>query len=146
MLRISKLTDYGMVIVSFLAGRPQHRLQAKGIAEQTGIAAPTVSKLLKILARHKLLKSFRGTHGGFQLALDPEAISVADLIKALEGPIALTECNLGHAACPTESLCALRSPWLKINQVVTDTLSQIKVSQLAMPKPSPLGVKYVPFQ
>lgn len=128
MVRITKLTDYGMVIMAFLAGNPMRLFQAREIAEQTTIALPTVSKLLKKLAKHKLLVSHRGTHGGYLLAESPENITVADLVRALEGPIAITECSLGHDHCPTETLCSTRIPWLQINQVITSALQSIKLA------------------
>lgn len=130
MVRITKLTDYGMIIMAFLAGDPVRVFQAREIAEKTTIAQPTVSKLLKLLTKNKLLTSHRGSNGGYYLTCLPEDITVADLVAALEGPIAITECSLGHDACPTESLCNIRAPWLKINQVITDALHSIKLSDL----------------
>lgn len=130
MVRITKLTDYGMVIIAFMAEQPSRLFQAQEIAEYTQINSPTVSKLLKKLAKNKILASKRGSNGGYFLAATPEEITVADLVSALEGPIAMTECSLGHALCPTESLCSIRAPWLKINQVIVDTLQSIKLADL----------------
>ncbi len=133
MVRISKLTDYGMVIMALMASNPARLFQTHEIAKHTSVAVPTVSKLLKILTKHQFLRSERGMHGGYQLAGDPTAISVVDLIQALEGPLAITECNLGHAYCPTETNCSIRQPWLRINRVITEALSSIKLSDLTYP-------------
>lgn len=119
------------MIMTFLAQSSEARVfQAREIAQQTSIALPTVSKLLKTLVRHNLLASHRGIHGGYQLNISPESISVVDLISVLEGPIAITECNLGHAHCPTQSFCGLRAPWQHINGVITKALSAVKLSDL----------------
>lgn len=146
MVRISKLTDYALVIMAYIAEISLRQdlahassnlrtgskpvLQAREIAEQTHLSLPTVSKLLKILTKHQFLNSIRGASGGYQLAIGAEKISIADLIQALEGPLAITECNLGHDHCSSETLCAIRGPWLQINQIISDTLSAIKLSDL----------------
>ena len=143
LMKISKLTDYGMVIMAFMAkeqagsldGTEMPLLQAREISEQTSIALPTVSKLLKKLTKNKLLLSERGTTGGYKLAQSPKEITVAYLIEALEGRIALTQCNLGHNHCPTESLCAIRTPWLHINDVITKALTSVKLSDLIRATP-----------
>lgn len=130
MVRITKLTDYGVMIMAFMAGNPLRLFQAREIAEQTSLAQPTVSKLLKKLTKHRLLTSHRGSNGGYHLACNPAKITIADLIDALEGPIAITECNLGHDHCATASLCSVKSPWQRINQVITRALQSVKLTDL----------------
>lgn len=141
MVRISKLTDYGMVIMAFMAKEPSRLFQAREIAAETEITYPTVSKLLKKLSKNKFLSSNRGIQGGYQLAISPKDISVADLVQALEGPIAITECNLGHDHCVSETNCGIRAPWLRINAVITNALSSIRLSDLVTS--SAFGVKHV---
>lgn len=150
MVRISKLTDYGVLIMAYMAHEVKkiphftgsiagsgncssgtRLFQAREIASETDIGHATVSKLLKILAKNKLLLSHRGVNGGYSLLRTPESISVADLIQALEGPLAITECNLGHNSCPTQSHCAIKAPWQHINRVITEALSSVKLSDLA---------------
>lgn len=131
MIRITKLTDYGMVILASMAEKPGVLLQAREIAEQTHIALPTVAKLLKKLTKNRLLISHRGANGGYLLAFTPDKITIADVVHALEGPIAITECNLGHDYCSTAVQCAIKAPWLRINQLITNTLQTIKLSDLA---------------
>ena len=94
MLRISKLTDYATVILAALSAQPEALHSASGLAERTGVAAPTVSKLLKELQRAGIVRSVRGARGGYQLARSAQEISAAEIIDAVEGPVALTEKNL----------------------------------------------------
>src|ERR1700751_1356381 len=105
MLRISRLTDYATVILANLAGQPGRVQTATALAEQTRIAAPTVSKLLKQLQKANLGTSTRGLHGGYQLARPPVEISAADILAALEGPVALTDCSAGQGHCGIEETC-----------------------------------------
>lgn len=130
MVRITKLTDYAVVIMAYLAENPEELYQAREISEKTSIRTPTVSKLLKTLTKNKFLSSSRGISGGYRLALDPNQIFIVDLIQALEGPLAITECSLGPKNCPTESSCVVRTPWLFINRVITDALAPIRLSDL----------------
>lgn len=133
-MRIAKLTDYGVIIMAFMANAPTRLFQSREIAEQVAVAQPTVAKLLKKLTQSKLLISHRGANGGYHLAQPPEKITIADLISALEGPIAITECNMGHDYCATAMLCTVKAPWLKINQIVTRALQSITLSELIQRK------------
>ena len=110
MVRISKLTDYGVIIMAFMAAAPTRIFQSREIAEAVTVAKPTVAQLLQKLTKQQLLISHRGTTGGYQLAYAPNKISVADLVHALEGPIAITECNLEHHKCPTAGSCSVKTP------------------------------------
>lgn len=130
MLRIAKLTDYGIVMMHFMADDPARLFQATDIATATHIAQPTVSKILSQLAQHKLVHSYRGIHGGYKLSRAPSEISVAAVITALEGPIALTECNVGENTCTMHKQCKLRTPWQRINQILSQNLESITLSDL----------------
>ena len=129
-LRISKLTDYGIVMMAFMAEDPARLFQATDIAIHTHIAQPTVSKILSKLAQHKLVDSYRGIHGGYKLSRKPAQISVAALIRALEGPIALTECNISEDSCSIKHHCKLRTPWQRINQMLSQSLESITLFDL----------------
>ena len=131
MLRIGKLTDYATVILATLAADRSRLQNASSLAERTHIAAPTVSKLLKQLHRAGLVNSMRGTHGGYQLARDPEAISAASILDALEGPIALTECSAGSGQCGIEHTCSVGRTWQKLNLAIRRSLNEISLAQLA---------------
>lgn len=131
MLRIGKLTDYATVILATLAADRTRLLNASTLAERTHIAAPTVSKLLKQMHRAGLVISTRGTHGGYQLARDPEQISAASILDALEGPIALTECSAGSGQCGIEHTCSVGRTWQKLSVAIRRSLSEISLAQLA---------------
>ena len=131
MLRISRLTDYATVILAALAGEPARVQTAAALAEQTHIAAPTVSKLLKQLQRAGLVVSTRGLHGGYQLARPPAQISAAAILDALEGPVALTDCSAGHGHCEIEDSCRVGRVWQRLNLAIRRSLNDVSLAQLA---------------
>ena len=130
-LRISKLTDYATVILAALAGEPDHVQTATALAEQTRIAAPTVSKLLKQLQRAGLVSSTRGLHGGYQLARPASQISAAAILDALEGPVTLTDCSAGHGNCGIEDTCRVSRVWQRLNLAIRRSLYEVSLAQLA---------------
>ncbi len=136
-MRLSKLTDYATVILSFIAKNNSGVHAATGIAEETGIALPTVSKILKLLVRAKVLVSVRGAKGGYKLARSPEKISVAAVIYALEGPIALTECSASHHSCEQATGCEIQGNWDLINKTVQNALESVTLADLILPVKSP---------
>ena len=133
MLRLSKLTDYATVILSVMAKDQGRIFTAMEVALGTGIALPTVSKILKVLVNAKLLVSTRGAKGGYSLADDPDKISIAAIICALEGPIALTECSISRQACEQASGCGIRSNWHIINQTIHNALESVTLADLIIP-------------
>lgn len=134
MLRISKLADYGTVVMTYMAGSPQRVLSAQEISLAIGLELPTVSKILKMLAREELLRSQRGVKGGYLLARPAEDISVAEIIDALESrPSGLTECSSAVGLCRHESVCAVRANWQRISQMVHEALQGIRLTELSRP-------------
>src|SRR6516165_3277137 len=131
MLRISRLTDYATVLLASLASEPQRVQTAASLAEQTRIAAPTVSKLLKQLQRAGLVTSTRGLHGGYQLARPAAEISAAGILDALEGPVALTDCSAGHGQCEIEQNCRVGRVWQRLNLAIRRALYDVSLAQLA---------------
>ena len=130
-LRISKLTDYATVILAALAEAPGELRTATALAEQTHIAAPTVSKLLKQLQRAKLVASTRGLHGGYQLARPATQISAAAILDALEGPVTLTDCSAGLGHCGIEATCRVGRVWQRLNLAIRRSLYEVSLAQLA---------------
>lgn len=130
MLRISKLTDYGTVVLAHLAGEAGAVCSAAEVAQATGIGVPTVSKLLKSLARAELVTSTRGANGGYQLASLPDDISAASVIDALEGPVSITECSASDSHCDYEHVCNVGSAWQRINIAIRRALEDISLSDL----------------
>jgi FeS assembly SUF system regulator len=138
MIRMTKLTDYGIVLLTHFArcvDRPTRN--APELAAAAHLPLPTVSKILKVLAREGLLVPHRGAKGGFSLARPPETITVAEIIGALEGPVALTECTThrGTDRCGIESLCPVSANWRRINRAVLDALNGITLAEMASPRP-----------
>jgi FeS assembly SUF system regulator len=134
MLRITKTTDYGIILLTELAEAAEPVLSAADLAAGARIPMPMASKILKHLTREGLLESHRGAHGGYSLARPAEAISVARIIDALEGPIALTECiALGPGGCEQEPVCPTRTNWHRINLAVRDALAHISLAEMCHP-------------
>jgi FeS assembly SUF system regulator len=131
MLRISKLTDYATVILARLAARPEQRFTATQLAAGTRLAAPTVSKLLKQLQRSELVHSTRGLHGGYLLARPASQITAAQILDALEGPVALTECASSASHCCIETTCLVSKAWQRVNLAVRRSLQEITLTELA---------------
>ncbi len=132
MLRISKLTDYGIVLLTrFACEQPGTSLNAREMAESTELPFPVVSKMLKSLSAAELLHSQRGAKGGYTLAKPPAAVTVAQIIAALEGPIALMACSAGPGHCERETRCVVREPWQRINTAVQGALAQVTLADLA---------------
>ncbi|MGH8144339.1 MAG: SUF system Fe-S cluster assembly regulator [Steroidobacteraceae bacterium] len=131
MLRISKLTDYATLLLARLAGQPGRRVTAAQLAQETGLACPTVSKLLKQLHRQGLVQSTRGLHGGYLLARPAAQISAVNILDALEGPVALTECASHESHCGIELTCAVGRAWRRVNLAIRRSLQDITLLELA---------------
>lgn len=133
MLRISRLTDYATVVMTCLAASPGEVLNAAQIAEGTHLELPTVSKLLKLLARAGLVTSFRGVNGGYRLARAATDISLAEIVEALEGPLGVTECSAATGDCPREGFCTVRGNWRRINHIVASALRAVSLAEMLHP-------------
>ncbi len=130
MLRISKLTDYGTVLLAHLATNRGSVCSAAEVATATGIAMPTVSKLFKSLGRAGLVVSTRGANGGYQLSRAPSDISAADVIDALEGPVSITECSASDSQCEHEGVCSVGGAWQRINVAIRHALDEVSLHDL----------------
>ncbi len=136
MLRLSKLTDYAVVVLIRLDEGEQGRLVSRdavqtspGIAAATGVPEPTVAKVLKALGAAELVVSLRGARGGYRLGRPLSAISVADVIAAVDGPIALTACvEGGVGGCDVQGMCAMKGRWDPMNDAIRTALSEITLA------------------
>lgn len=133
MLRLSKLTDYATVILSYMVTAQADLISCAEISHGTGIALPTVSKILKSLVREGLVESVRGARGGYRLERPAESISVADIVRVLEGPIAVTECSISDHNCEQSPGCRIRGNWTVINLAIQTALESVSVVDLAPP-------------
>ncbi|MGH8274926.1 MAG: SUF system Fe-S cluster assembly regulator [Gammaproteobacteria bacterium] len=127
---MSKLADYAALMLATMAERPTATRTAAELAAETGISPPTVSKLLKMLGRADLVISHRGAHGGYALARAPAVISAVDVIEAIEGPLAVTECTLAPGLCELEHTCQLSSQWQHLSVAVRRALAEITLEDL----------------
>lgn len=128
------MADYGVILMVQLARMPVQVTTAADLAHSTALPAPTVSKLLKQLSRAGLLDSHRGTKGGYAIARRPSEITVADIVSAVEGPIALTECMTSEGAvCEIEALCPTRTNWRQINDALVEALDNVSLADMAKP-------------
>ena len=133
MIRITKQTDYGIVLLTHLAVTPERSVNAPELAGETRLPLPMVSKILKLLVREGVLLSHRGVKGGYSLARLPEEISMAEVVAALEGPIAITECIDEGGDCSHEPFCAVRGRWHRINEALREALACITLAEMAHP-------------
>ena len=128
------MADYGVILMVQLARMPAQVTTAADLADSTALPAPTVSKLLKQLSRAGLLDSHRGTKGGYAIARRHSEITVADIVSAVEGPIALTECMTSEGAvCEIEALCPTRTNWRQINDALVEALDNVSLADMAKP-------------
>ena len=155
MFRLNRLTDYGVVVLTQMARKPGELRTAPQISQDTSVPLPTVAKLLNTLAHAELITSHRGAAGGYTLNRPAPDITVAEIIQALEGPIALTACVDGVPGnrCDVESLCPMAGNWNAVNGAIHRALSEVSLADMArhsmdfgmelQPKrePNTLGVK-----
>jgi FeS assembly SUF system regulator len=133
MLRVTKLADYGIVMLTFFATHPDNTYNARDIANSVKLPLPIASKVLKLLSKAGLLISQRGIKGGYGLAQPAEQITVAAIIRALEGPIAVTECTEMGGDCDLETQCPVRTNWHLINRAIHSALEKITLAQMTQP-------------
>ncbi len=141
MFRLSKLTDYAVVVLVRLAGDGCVQT-SPGIAHLTGIPEPTVSKVLKALSAHGLVISTRGARGGYRLERTAAQINVAEVIAAIDGPIALTACVDG-GTCESGHVCPMHRAWDPVNQAILSALSAISLAEMAASS-LPAGLRAAP--
>ena len=134
MIRMTRLTDYGIMLLTLFARDAKHPMKsARDLSQQAKLPLPTVSKILKLLAKHGLLVAHRGVRGGFTLSRTPDRITMAEVIGALEGPIGMTDCCAPPSDCGIEKSCIVKSNWMKINRVVLEALDRITLAEMTHP-------------
>ena len=134
MLRLNRITDYAVVVLTQMANEPDKRVTAPQLSEESNVPAPTVAKVLKALAREGVLASQRGVNGGYRLARPAGDISMLEVIRALEGPISLTACVDGaEGDCNVELLCPVRGNWDRVNTAIRSALADVSLEDMAIP-------------
>jgi FeS assembly SUF system regulator len=140
MLRISKLADYGTVVMVYLAKHSQKLCNARDIASHTHLTVPTVSKLLKRLTAAGLLSSVRGVTGGYRLQRAAAEISVAEIIYALDEDRGLTECSKAPNECSLQHVCHVQGNWQLISRAIETALESVSLELLAKPSLSAIDL------
>ena len=131
MLRMTKQTDYGIVLLTrFAREATRETLTARDLATESHLPLPMVSKILKVLARDGLLLSLRGVKGGYRLARAPETITMAEVVTALEGPVSITECSASDSQCEHEGFCSVGGAWQRVNIAIRRALDDVSLSDL----------------
>lgn len=135
MLKLSKLTDYAVIVLGCLGQQGGKPVSASFIAEKTKLPEPTVQKVLKLMASKKIITALRGASGGYIVPLSLACISVADVVEAIEGPLELAPCdNDAENDCLLAQLYAPKNRWNKVNMAIKETLDKIRVSDLTTVK------------
>jgi FeS assembly SUF system regulator len=140
MIRLSRMTDYAVTLLTQMVSEGKTTTvagkvwSASDLAERTGLPAPTVSKILKKLAKSEIITAQRGAAGGYSLALGACSISIASIIEAMDGPIAITDCSeSGDHSCKVERTCPMSGNWNKVNQAIRATLQGLSLRDMTPP-------------
>jgi FeS assembly SUF system regulator len=133
MIILSKLADYGVIVATHLAADPDRQLTAAALADETLLPRATVAKILKSLAHAGLVTATRGAAGGYRLARRAGAISVAEVVAAIDGDIGLTQCSVHVAACTRTNFCPTRPHWAAINLAVAQALAAVSLDAMVTP-------------
>jgi FeS assembly SUF system regulator len=143
MIKLSKMADYGTVVMTAMVHEPERSRSAAEVAAAIHVPVPTVSKILKMLTRGGLLVSVRGVRGGYLLARPSGEITLVDIIHAMDGPIGMTECSVTPGLCTQESGCTVRATWQRVNQAVLGVLREITLDQMVVPAPQRIDVSAI---
>src|SRR5215831_4535303 len=133
MIILSKLADYGVIVATHLATLPDRQVTASAVAAATRLPQATVAKLLKTLAHAGLVTATRGASGGYRLARGAEAISVAEVVAAIDGAIGLTQCSVHVDECTHTTYCPTRPHWAAINRAVGEALAAVSLDAMITP-------------
>lgn len=134
MIKLSRLTDYAVTLLTQMVSKDQAVWAASDLAEKTHLSLPTTSKILKQLTKSGILGAQRGASGGYRLNKAPASISIATIVEAMDGPIALTNCaEGGDHSCRVENTCPMNGNWNKINRAVRRALDEVSLADMAIP-------------
>ncbi|MCM2972849.1 MULTISPECIES: SUF system Fe-S cluster assembly regulator [Larsenimonas] len=140
MLRLSKMSDYAAVVMAHIARYPEQAHAAAELSEAVGVPRPTVSKTLKMLMHAGLLQSRRGAQGGYRLTRTPIEISVSEIIEAIEGPVAMTECSQAEGECGLAATCGVADNWQRVSMAIRQFLDSVTLADLAQKTPIKMPV------
>lgn len=142
MFKLSKKADYGLIAMKHLAThRPEHACSANEIAEEYGISATLMAKVLQKLAKHSLVAAKHGSTGGYQLARRPDQISALEVLTAIDGPVLITSCVTTHGYCDATARCSVKEPLQRVNESILGVLSTVTIAHLCEEKQEPALVE-----
>jgi FeS assembly SUF system regulator len=141
MLRLTKLTDYAIVILSEMASNPAARLSSSQLAAATGVNEPTVAKILKQLTCAQMIGSHRGVQGGYQLLTTGDKITMRQIIEAIDGPIAIADCVNGATGCSVKHKCRVRGNWDKVNNAIIGALDGLTLGEMMQQQNMPVAAE-----
>ena len=127
------MADYGTIVLTTMAKEPERTQSVAEIVSLTGLPVPSVSKLLKRFIGEGLVQSVRGAKGGYKLARSPDEISTAQIIKAIDGPLGMTQCCAGSGLCSHQRRCQVHGHWHRINRLMLEALEQLSLQQMSEP-------------
>jgi len=133
MVILSKLADYGVIVASHMAADPDRRMTAAVLAKETQLPRATVAKVLKTLAHAGIVAGARGAAGGYRLARPVDAISVAEVVAAIDGAIGVTQCTVHGPSCARTHFCPTRPHWHRVNDVVGTALGAVSLADMVPP-------------
>lgn len=137
MIKVSKMADYAVVILGALEGEGPDLANAGAIALKTRLPEPTVAKVLKMLAKETIVESVRGANGGYRLARKPADITIAEIINAIDGPVALAACVEGaEGCCDLHAYCLVKGRWDDVNHAIRAALENITLAEMTGPRPN----------
>jgi Rrf2 family protein len=135
MFKLSKKADYGLIAMKHLAiSRQHHSCSANEIAEEYGISATLMAKVLQKLAKHGLVAAKHGSTGGYQLAKQADRISALDVLTAIDGPVLITSCVTSHGNCDATERCSVKEPLQRVNESILEVLNTVSIAHLSEDK------------
>lgn len=137
MLKLTKKADYGLIALRHLASIPTLTASTKEIADTYHLPVPLLAKVLQRLTQTKILISVAGTNGGYRLARDASKISALEVVRAIDGPVILTNCFTEHGSCDQSDSCTVREPLRRVHEAILDVLTRFTITDLAEPSPAP---------
>jgi len=130
MMKLSKMTDYAVIVLAEMAKEQGSLMSASQLAEKSKLPEPTVSKILKLLTRRDLVNSVRGANGGYSLDHAPETITIAAIIEATEGPIVLADCVTDKGCCDRTAECSMQGQWNPVNNAMQKAMESVSLKQM----------------
>lgn len=132
MFRISKLADYSVIILSYMAEKPDQIMSATAVAEVSKVPEPTVSKILKLLSKTNIIESKRGINGGYLLTKNKDDITVEDIVATIDGPVCITQCANGAVGegCIVGEACSMKGCWQSVNSAIREALSSVSLADM----------------